>query len=815
MTPFRRWLGEIHRRSLWQTLGVYLAGSWGALEVIDILVNSLDLPRWIPAGAILLILAGLPVTLITAFVQAGRVKAGEAGAGPGPGDSVAETGGEPQQEPDEPLAAPWLFTWRHAFVSGVVAFALWGVVAAGWLLLAGRAGGGAIEGGSGLNTGVVAVFPFRVSGAGDLDFLREGMVDLLAAKLTGEGGLRAADPRSVMGAWNQVETSGGAGIRPEVAASLGQSLGAGQVLLGSIVGTPSGVVLNASVIRADNGVLQAQASVEGPVDSLTALIDQLAAQLLALEAGEDDQRLAALTSTSLQALRAYLDGQAAYRRGNYLAADQHFERALQSDSTFALAALAWVSSSWWSPGYEKFNRARQAAWALRDHLSPRDRALLDAWAGPRYPQASGWAEHLRMWELAIAAAPERPEPWYESGDVYFHYGSLLGVTDAWDRAEARFIRASQLDPTFAAPVGHLLELAAILGDTVGVRTSRETYATVDSAGETASFLEWRAASALGDSVGLAVMHEGFADMDGASLTRIMGTAQLFDSTLTEALLASSFLAQRTGTTTERWEWLQGLHSLALNRGRPREALGRIHEWAEVEGSPRESLRIQVLDALYWDGDPAAATEAVRILTPQVNAPLVPEGGLRDVQLADVCVVEQWRLQRGDTSTARASLDKFRELAAQARPEPVSLRQQVCAATIEALLAQAERRPEADAAFDRLDSLLLLVPDVETGDDPSLVGNFIVADWREDQGDLPGALAAMRRWHNHWFTGVRYLSTYRREEGRLAQLAGERGEAIRAYRHYLMLRADPEPEWVAEREAVRAQLALLTGLPAPG
>ncbi|MGD8359970.1 MAG: hypothetical protein PVJ04_00960 [Gemmatimonadota bacterium] len=815
MTPFRRLLGELHRRAVWQTLGVYLAGSWGALQVIDILANSLEFPRWIPVGAILLILAGLPVTLITAFFQAGRSGAQEVEAGPDPSTPVDKSDPDSHRESGEPSAARMIFTWRHAVVSGAVAFALWGVVGAGWFLLAGRSEAGATEEGMRLDTEVVAVFPFRVSGAGDLDFLREGMVDLLAAKLTGEGGLRAADPRSVMGVWNQAAPTEGAGLRPEVAARLGQSLGAGQVLLGGIVGTPTGLVINASVIRAKDGVLRAQASVEGPLDGLTSLIDQLAGQLLALEAGEDDQRMSVLSSTSLPALRAYLDGQAAYRQGSYLTADQHFERALESDSTFALAALAWVSSAWWSPGFEKFNRARQTAWALRDRLSPRDRTLLEAWAGPRYPETSGWAEHLRMWELAIEAAPEQPEPWYESGDIYFHYGSLLGVTDPLDRAEARFLRASELDPTFAAPVGHLLELAAIRGDTAGIRSFREAYAAVDSAGETASYVEWRAAIALGDEAGLEAIHETYPRMDGASLNRIMGIAQLYDTTLAEAEIAASFLTHRTGTTTERREWLLGLHSLALNGRRPQEALRLIQDWTEVEESPGESLRILLLDALYWDGDRGAAEQAVGLLESRADAPLAPAGGPREAQLADICVVEQWRLWHGDTSTARISLGRFRDLAARTAPESVSLRQEVCAATMEALLARAEGRSDAEDAIQRLEELLFLVPNVETGDDPSLVGSFIVADWREAQGDIPGALAAMRQWHNHWFTGVRYLSTYLREEGRLADLAGEQEEAIQAYRHYLMLRSDPEPEWIAERDSSRARLSLMAGQDPPG
>jgi len=54
----------------------------------------------------------------------------------------------------------------------------------------------------------VMILPFRVAGADpDLSYLREGMVDLLAAKLTGDGGPRSVDPRSVISAWRRAKTS--------------------------------------------------------------------------------------------------------------------------------------------------------------------------------------------------------------------------------------------------------------------------------------------------------------------------------------------------------------------------------------------------------------------------------------------------------------------------------------------------------------------------------------------------------------------------------------------------------------------------------
>ncbi len=92
-------------------------------------------------------------------------------------------------------------------------------------------------------------------------------------------------------------------------------------------------------------------------------------------------------------------------------------------------------------------------------------------------------------------------------------------------------------------------------------------------------------------------------------------------------------------------------------------------------------------------------------------------------------------------------------------------------------------------------------------------NLVVARLRETQGDLKGALEAVRR--RIYFLGPPlYLSSYLREEGRLAALTGDRQGAIRAYEHYLALRSEPEPSLKPEADRVRAELAKLVGEPKP-
>ena len=71
MNSLRKLIREIHRRSLWQVLGIYLVTSWVAYQVILSLTDGLGLPDWVPPLAIVLFIIGLPIVLATAFVQEG------------------------------------------------------------------------------------------------------------------------------------------------------------------------------------------------------------------------------------------------------------------------------------------------------------------------------------------------------------------------------------------------------------------------------------------------------------------------------------------------------------------------------------------------------------------------------------------------------------------------------------------------------------------------------------------------------------------------------------------------------------------------
>ena len=131
---------------------------------------------------------------------------------------------------------------------------------------------------------------------------------------------------------------------------------------------------------------------------------------------------------------------------------------------------------------------------------------------------------------------------------------------------------------------------------------------------------------------------------------------------------------------------------------------------------------------------------------------------------------------------------------------------LCSALLEATRASALHLPDARDQAREADvaarTYVLSAP---------LAANLIIARVAEAQGDLaPGAAGGAPAGKRHLASSPYYLSTFLREEGRLAALTGDTAGAIRAYQHYLALRPDPEPAVKPEVDRVRGELAHLVG-----
>lgn len=644
---------------------------------------------------------------------------------------------------------------------------------------------------------MVVVAPFRVAGADPaLSYLHEGMVDLLVTKLTDDEAALAADPGSVVSAWRRARLLQNPDVPRTAALRIARQLGADRLITGSIVGTPSRLVISASLVGVEKGDLRAQATVEGTVDSLNALVDRLATRLLAREAGAWD-RLANRTSTSLSALRAFLDGQSAYRRGGYRDAVTHFKRALEVDSTFAMAGLGLAQAAERIGARAERQRGLATAWAARVELTERDRVYLDAFAGPRYPLPSSEREQLLGWERAAAVTPTRADVWHELGEHFFYDGQLLGMRNWHERAVAAFERAVELDSLFASPLQYLVQLAAHAGKTGAVRGLATRYLQLDSGGDLSAFVRWRSAMALSDSVRLASLRQQFSKMPPASLQLIALSGQFHAIEGRDAERALAVLLSRAVRGAERVEVHLGRHALALNRGRPAMALEVTDDIENLESLSTRAARFRVLDALYAEGDSGAAASSLVHLRRMQELPTRDEGALNDL-----CIAEQWRAWYGDVRTVRQAIGVLMD-GAQRVPNGESAL--VCAALLDAIVAVRERRSDGKQRVERLDSL------VTSGAILGEMGSYVtlaMARLHDAAGNPTRALAAVRR-RPHMQPWPQYLAPALYQEARLAARTADTTAAVRAYRHFVTLRPDPEDRGAVAVAFARSELARLS------
>ncbi len=316
----------------------------------------------------------------------------------------------------------------------------------------------------------IAVLPFAVSGSDTLG-LSEGIVGLLGTKLDGAGDLRVVDPRALLSHLAQERTTR---LGPNEGTAVARHFGAGLYVLGDVVQIPGRLRLSAALYTPDRGSAIARAEAEGDVGSLFKLVDELTAQLLAGWSGRESRvsGIAAVTTASLPALKAYLEGEAALRDARFDEAIEAFQRAIATDSTFALAWYRLSVAGEWLTRDDLAGPAAEQAARLSGRLPERERRLLEAMHSGR---RGAFDEARARYGAIIATYPEDLEAWIQLAELEFHFGpwrahSVSRSRPAWERVLA-------LDPSQIAARVHLARIAAIEGRPHAVDTLvREIFA---------------------------------------------------------------------------------------------------------------------------------------------------------------------------------------------------------------------------------------------------------------------------------------------------------------------------------------------------
>ena len=339
----------------------------------------------------------------------------------------------------------------------------------------------------------VAVLPFTVHGSGDLAYLGDGMVNLLGTSLDGAGDLHTVDPRTLLGTLARGRSGP---LDPEAGAALATNLGAGLYVLGDIVKVGDSLHIEASLY--EHGGPVARGAVEGETEQLFGLVDRLAAQLLANRTSGPGTRvtqIAAVTTASLPALKAYLEGEHEFRAGHFTQAADAFRRAVAADTMFALAYYRLSIVAEWLVQTELARQAAEQAVRHADRLSDHDRQLLQAFLAGRRGDA---IDAERRYRAILGTYPDDLEAWIQLGEVLFHFGPLLGR--GIERSREAFERVLVLDPENVAAVVHLARVAAADGGRAELDSLVARMVRLNPAGDRLLEVEVIRAFAVGDSV---------------------------------------------------------------------------------------------------------------------------------------------------------------------------------------------------------------------------------------------------------------------------------------------------------------------------
>jgi tetratricopeptide (TPR) repeat protein len=324
----------------------------------------------------------------------------------------------------------------------------------------------------------LAVLPFSVRGDRDLDYLAQGMVDLLTPAFDATGLVRGIDPNAVLGAASQnaadlLDSASAHGIARQV--------GAARYVVGSVVQVGTRITLRATLYRASGAEDQRASIVVDDREQLFDGVESLVRTLVAAELrapGDTVAALAAATTTSTRALRAYLDGERELRDARPAAAVAHFQTAVAADSMFALAWYRLARAARWSEVDSLNAEATQRAFVLSASLPLRVQQIVRGYHALRFGAP---ADAERQFRQITVDYPSDVEGWMLLGETLFENNPFVGRASS--EAASAFQRVMALEPRNREVTVYLMDLAARATQHGLLDTLYSMYFSPNSAGE--------------------------------------------------------------------------------------------------------------------------------------------------------------------------------------------------------------------------------------------------------------------------------------------------------------------------------------------
>jgi len=303
---------------------------------------------------------------------------------------------------------------------------------------------------------VMAVLPLSTSpGDTALASLAQTLLFTISHGLDGASGIRTVDPRSVFA---RADTSKGANWLPDAKAR-GRSLGAGSVVLGSLLRFGAMVQVDLRLYAADSSSEPlARVSIINSPDSIAALTDSVTWSLLRQiwrHGTSPSPSLASVTTHSVRAMNAFLDGEQLSLADRWTEAVDAFAVAFRADTTFWLAAWRYNEAQPWVPGEGEEDTALTRLYEAHvSSFGDRDRALIEA---EKTSSTEPYEAHIaRFRAVSERFAADWAAVW-PYADHLVHGGPLIGYASA--NARAALERTVELNPRLQNAWQHLLSMS--------------------------------------------------------------------------------------------------------------------------------------------------------------------------------------------------------------------------------------------------------------------------------------------------------------------------------------------------------------------
>ncbi|MEJ2218126.1 MAG: hypothetical protein P8099_16070 [Gemmatimonadota bacterium] len=430
MSRLQRLITEIHRRSLWQVLGIYAVASWAIYQVVLGLYEGIGLPGFVPKTTLALLLVFLPVVLATAFVQEGGPRRGRAD------DTVTEGPEDPPRPADAETPKPktGLFTWNRAITLGVLAFALLGLATTGvmGMRLLGIGPAATLISSGVLEEREPVLLADLEAPSGD-SLLAAALTEALRVDLEQSPAVRLVPGPSVQEALRRMRRDPSSRLTPALAREVALREGVRALVVGEVLPAGKRYVVAARVATPDGEVLASDRQSAGD-DGLIEAVDRLSSKLRnrigeSLQSLHSTQPLARVTTGSLDALRKYTQGVRAFETdADTRKAIRLLREAVALDSAFTMAwrKLGAAYQNRGGPaGRDSMRVALTHAFRHRDRSTDRERYLTE---GSYYQFVANDPEK------AIVALEMVLDLGSEDAIALHNLALLYSASGNWDRA---------------------------------------------------------------------------------------------------------------------------------------------------------------------------------------------------------------------------------------------------------------------------------------------------------------------------------------------------------------------------------------------